>query len=522
MGQAAEILVDTMKGFGIAFDKSGKVTDVLSKAVISSNMNYEQLGQTLSMISGVAALTNNTLEETVALIGTMANVGIKGTRAGTSLRRSLLNVAAPMSSIRQELDKWGVAVFDSEGKMKPFIQLVGELGDKLKYASEEERNMAFRIIFGARAIAGQIAVFNRGADSLREFTKELENSGGTAQKIADKQMKSFGNQIGIIWQKIKNLTRIIGEALSPGILRLAKVTGDMIDMLKEWGNKHMLTIQEWGEKSAVAINFVRETMFDIVKFMITDWPAAWEFAFGTIKTLAIALKDTIAESVKRAILHLEILGIKIKYIIDKLLMVRKAWLLGPIAGTVYLKKIMPLIEQTATQGILARRARLDVDDNIGKFFEDAAKKIADSVPDKIAEEVRLNFNALRATLEQIEDKYQRLKLNALVDVAEEQAQAAIRGTGAGGVGGIEHLGGGGKAGSFVDLQEGFRRLASVTAGGDGLQREILGETRKARHERLKKDRDDKTAETKQDAYRKGIREDIQNLFPGSPLSVGFV
>ena len=520
MGQAAEILVDTMKGFGIAFTESERVTDVLSKAVISSNMNYEQLGQTLSMVSGVAALTNNTLEETAAVIATMANVGIKGTRAGTSLRRALLNLAAPLSSIRQELEKWDVAVFDANGKMKPFIQLVGELSDKLKDASEEERNMAFRVIFGARAIAGQIAIFNRGADSLNQFTKELENSGGTAQRIADKQMKSFGNQIGIIWQKIKNLTRIIGEALAPGMERLAKVTGKMIDMLKEWGNKHLFTIQEWGEKSAAAINFVRKTMLDIIMFAITDWPTAWRFAFDSVELMAIALQTKIAISFKNMwnmiVFDTTNALIDIKEVISKFTIKLRPTEKGREKARANVAKGLAEARENALIKALGGAV---IGVSVVKLFKDAAKKIADSVPEKLAEEFRINLNMLRLEIEKIEDKYQRLKFEALLGIIEKQAGAIpTTGGGAGGAGGA-----GGRrfqgAGGFVGLQEGFKQLAAITSGGS-IQKQILKETVQARHDRLKEDRKREASRKKERArlIRQGnFYDTIEDALKGTPL-----
>lgn len=274
MGSVAEMLVDTMKGFQVAFEHSTHVTDVLAKAVTSSNMTFNQLGQTLSIVSGVARKANNSLEDTVTLVAAMANVGIKGSRAGTSLRRSLLNLMAPVSSIRQQLQKYNIAVYDSLGRMKPMIQLIGEISEKLRYASEEERNMAFKVIFGARAIAGQIAIFDKGRDALDAFAESLRKSGGTAEAIAQKQMRALLEQLGKVWRRVKRLTRTIGEFLAPAVQRLGEALGIATDKLDEFLEKHKLDVQEWAERWALRILYVKDILKGLVKWIVADWRTA--------------------------------------------------------------------------------------------------------------------------------------------------------------------------------------------------------------------------------------------------------
>ena len=226
-GQSAEILVDTMKGFKIPFSESASVSDQLTHAVISSNMTFLQMGETLSLVSGVARTTNNSLAETLAAIQLMANVGIKGTRSGTTLRRSLLNLAAPSSKISRLFRTLGIDIEEASGKTKPYITLIGELNESLKGASEGQQQMAFKTLFGARAIAGQLEVFHAGAEKMRAMAIATEFDTGANARVAEKQMKSLGNQIGSLKQESAALTRQLGRSMGPTI--------EMVTMkLKEW------------------------------------------------------------------------------------------------------------------------------------------------------------------------------------------------------------------------------------------------------------------------------------------------
>ena len=220
--QAAEIMVDTMKGFKIPFEETAHVTAVMAKSVISSNMNFLQLGETLSLVAGVSRTTNNTLEETAAMIQLMANVGIKGTRSGTTLRRSMLNLAAPSEKINRLFEDMGVSISNQSGEIKPYIQLIGEISEAMKGAGEEQKMYAFKTLFGARAIAGQLEIFDAGRVKLLGMVTTLKTVGNTHEEIAEKQLAAFGEQVGEMQQTFANLSRQLTSKFVPTLQMMSK------------------------------------------------------------------------------------------------------------------------------------------------------------------------------------------------------------------------------------------------------------------------------------------------------------
>ena len=232
MGEATEMTVDTMKGFKIGFEDTNKVIDIFTNVVTSSNQKFGQLGEAMSVVSGVARSMNNNLAQTSALIGIMADVGIKGAKSGMMLRRSLLNLAAPTSEMRNQLKKLNVSIYDSTtGKMKPFIQIIGEISDALKGASEEETNFTFKTLFGARAIAGQIAIFDKGKDEIEKYVASLEEAGST-QEVADKQLAGFNEQLGILGKNIRLIVIQFGQQLAPLVESFAGKVGGLVEKIK--------------------------------------------------------------------------------------------------------------------------------------------------------------------------------------------------------------------------------------------------------------------------------------------------
>jgi len=218
MGYAAESVVDTMKGFQIAFTNTSYVTDVMAKAVTSSNMTFTQLGESLSYTAGIAKVTNNTFEETVTMIAAMADVGIKGSRAGMAMRTGLTRLAAPTSEARDKLESLGIAIYDDEGRMRSLMEIMRVLVPVLRRVNEETRNSTLEALFGKRVLAGMLELIRRGPGDLQKFADSLENSFGASFEVAQKQLRGTHGSIDIFTEACRNAGRSFIEfILKPNI-----------------------------------------------------------------------------------------------------------------------------------------------------------------------------------------------------------------------------------------------------------------------------------------------------------------
>lgn len=243
-----EGMVDIVRAFGLSFADSAIIADQLTKTVVSSNLMFQDLDQALSYVSSTARLTNNTLAETSAMLGVMANAGIKGSMAGTVLRRAMTNLMSPTAGMLSLMYELNLAVYDSAGVMKPFIDVIGEISDKLVGTSDAYRNMVFEELFGRRAIAGQITLFNYGSVALRKYANEIQNSGGVAKQVADTQMKAFTEVLGQLWREVQRLSIEFGEILAPAIERVSNSVKDSVKEIREYVQAHkdsILQTMKW-------------------------------------------------------------------------------------------------------------------------------------------------------------------------------------------------------------------------------------------------------------------------------------
>lgn len=221
LAHTVEGTVDVVRAFGLEFSNIDKIADQLTKTVITSNQTFAILTRALSYASSTARLTNNTLAETTAMLGVMANAGIKGSMAGTVLRRAMTNLMAPTGDMAELVYALGLNIYDTTGKMRPFIDIMGQISDALEGTSARYKNLVFETLFGRRAIAGQIVLFNYGSDALREYAREIENATGTTERVAGKQMKAFTEVLGQLWQELRRVAITAGDTLAPAIERVA-------------------------------------------------------------------------------------------------------------------------------------------------------------------------------------------------------------------------------------------------------------------------------------------------------------
>ena len=92
----------------------GRVADVMTATANNSAQTLTDLGEAMKYTAPIAAEYGLTLEETAKTLGALANFGIKGSMAGTTMKNILLRLADP--AIRSQVEALGVSVIDAGGR----------------------------------------------------------------------------------------------------------------------------------------------------------------------------------------------------------------------------------------------------------------------------------------------------------------------------------------------------------------------------------------------------------------------
>jgi len=184
---AAEISANALRGFRLQAKDSGHVADVMAQAVASSSLEMRDLQFSMKYIGPIASTTGQTLEGMTAALSLMADAGIKGEQAGTTLRGALVRLTAPTESVGDGLKKLGLSSKDMTGPkgLKPLAEIIDLVAKSSKGMDQASRNAALAQVFGTEALSGMVAVIDQGAPKLDKLTRAYQSSDGAAKKSAD-------------------------------------------------------------------------------------------------------------------------------------------------------------------------------------------------------------------------------------------------------------------------------------------------------------------------------------------------
>jgi hypothetical protein len=125
LARSAEIAGSTLRAFNLDASQMGRVTDVMASALNESALTLDSFADAIKYVAPVAAASNVTLEETAAMMSVLADAGIKGTQAGTSLRRiftMLTDTGKPLQQRLDELAKSGITLAQANDEVGLYAQ----------------------------------------------------------------------------------------------------------------------------------------------------------------------------------------------------------------------------------------------------------------------------------------------------------------------------------------------------------------------------------------------------------------
>lgn len=223
LGRAADITSDTMQAFGIEASKAGHSADVFAYAQANANTNVEQMGEAMKYAAPVANSFKWSLEETAAAQMALADSGLKGSIAGQAFASSLTRLAKPSENTSKIWKSTNSEFFTAEGQLKKMPDLVKELEKATKDMTEEQKAGYLSATFGAEAYKHWAVLIERGSDELRDMTTELENSDGTAKKMAKTMTDNAQGAIKEFMSAVENLSIMASEHLLPAVTDLIKL-----------------------------------------------------------------------------------------------------------------------------------------------------------------------------------------------------------------------------------------------------------------------------------------------------------
>lgn len=269
LATTSDIVTDALTAMGYSAGEAGRLADVMAAASSNANTNVEMMGMTFQYAAPIVGALGYSMEDTAVAIGLMANAGIKGEKAGTALRSVLTRLSAPPAECAKAMEKLGISITDSEGKMKPLNTVIDDLRKAFDGLSESEQTQLAKNIAGQEAMSGLLAIVNAAPADYEKLTKAVNNSSGAAEKMADTMQNNVGGKMTLLKSQLEGIYLTIWKKVEPTI---SKTIDSISKALKnvDW-NKFGETASKALERVADAFKWLiehKDVVINAIKMMI--------------------------------------------------------------------------------------------------------------------------------------------------------------------------------------------------------------------------------------------------------------
>lgn len=227
LAQAAEISANAVNVFGLGADQTTNIANMLAAAANASSVEVTDLAQGMQMAGSVFASSGQSVDSLTTALALMGNAGIAGSDAGTSLKTMLMRLAAPTDDAAAVLGDLGVAVYNTDGSMRSFEGILGDLTTATSGLTDEQRNMALTTVFGADAIRAVNILTAAGVSGWDNMAGAV-GTAGAASAVAEARMKGISGAIEYVKGSIDSF--LIGTMLpfADSISGALRAVGDMV------------------------------------------------------------------------------------------------------------------------------------------------------------------------------------------------------------------------------------------------------------------------------------------------------
>lgn len=239
LAQASDIVTDYLTAFGLKASDTTHFVDVMAYAMAHSNTDVIQLGEAYKACASTATSLGYSVEETTAVLATMANAGVKGGEAGTALNAIFTRLATNTKKCGDELANYGVNIYDAQGNMQSLSSiLTGIAGVWGDLTDQEQANLA-KTIAGTNQysklqtiMAGCSEAAAEGGQSFSDYTEALNNCAGSADKMAGTMLDNMNGRLVLMQSAADGLKIAIGEDLTPAMSSLYDVGAQVLGWMQ--------------------------------------------------------------------------------------------------------------------------------------------------------------------------------------------------------------------------------------------------------------------------------------------------
>lgn len=249
LATASEIAANNMRVFGMRAEEMTDAADILTVTANGSAQNLVDLGEALKMAGPHAKNAGSDLKETCAALGILANMGIKGSLAGTALGKSFKRLADP--EVQDYLQQFGIRTVDASGNLRRMRDILVEVGDVMRRMPSAQRITFAEKVFDARGSLGG-GVLSQNMGGFDEFLQRLDHASGESQRIAQEMESGIGGSFRSMLSALEGVGIAVGESIAGPAKWAMKFFTDCLKSVQKWISANRVLVGTLGSVMGVA------------------------------------------------------------------------------------------------------------------------------------------------------------------------------------------------------------------------------------------------------------------------------
>ena len=181
LAESANVAGAVLRSFGLDAEETQRVVDVMALSFSRSALNMTDFSEAMKFVAPIAKSANIEIETVTALLGKLADSGLRGSIAGTGLKNLLAELSNESSGLAKKV---GFAVKNSNDLTRAFEVLATKNIDLTEALALTDRRSA-----------AAFTTLIRGAEDVKILNDELLNAEGAADKMADTMENNFAGSV---------------------------------------------------------------------------------------------------------------------------------------------------------------------------------------------------------------------------------------------------------------------------------------------------------------------------------------
>ncbi len=214
LAQSAVVSGSTLRGFGLDAEETSRVTDVMAKSFSSSALDLTKFQESMKVIAPIANAAGFELEETTAILAKLADAGIHGSLAGTSLKNILSKMMDPTSKLNKLFFNQVKTFDDLVIRMQELKESNFDLGEASSFLDERSKAAFLTLV--------------QGSDGLGELKNAFDNAEGSADRMRKIMENTAQGSMDKLNSATEGLYIKIGEQLNPALIQTRLALADWI------------------------------------------------------------------------------------------------------------------------------------------------------------------------------------------------------------------------------------------------------------------------------------------------------